>query len=323
MDSLTQATLGAAIGEILLGKKIGSKGAILGAVIATIPDLDVVLLPFYSAVERISIHRGFSHSIMFSLIGSILIAFVLSKITWTKQILYLRLWAFCWLSLITHMLLDAFTTYGTQLFLPFSNYRVSFDSINIVDPFYTLPLLLGLILSLTYFRNKNSRILYSKIGLSISSLYLLLTLGIKVCVNQKFDKTLISQGVDYNSLLTVPVKIGSVNWYGVAKTNNSLFIGRYNNLSQNPIIFTEFPINNYLLDDIPTELSSTLKWFSKGFYTVAESNGNIRLYNMQCDMQGIRTYGDYKAPTAFYFEVITNSNGDFAIDTGMHKKNEQ
>ena len=147
MDSLTQAALGAAIGEVILGRKIGYKGAVIGAIIATIPDLDVVLIPFYSSLERISIHRGFSHSILFSLIGSILIAFILTKLKWTKQISYVRLLIFCWLALFTHMLLDAFTTYGTQLLLPFSNYRVSFDSVNIVDPFYTLPLLLGLILS--------------------------------------------------------------------------------------------------------------------------------------------------------------------------------
>ena len=154
----------------------------------------------------------------------------------------------------------------------------------------------------------------------ISSLYLLLTLGIKSYVNQKFDEVLTSQGIEYSSLLTVPVKIGSISWYGVAKTNNSLFIGRYNNLSPNLILFTEFPINNHLLNDIPTEISSTLKWFSKDFYTVAESNGKLRLYNMQCDMQGIRTYGNYKAPTAFYFEITPLSNGKYDLTTGMHKK---
>ena len=65
MDSITQATLGAAIGQALLGKKIGGKAAVLGAIVATIPDLDVVLLPLYDSLERISIHRGFSHSILF------------------------------------------------------------------------------------------------------------------------------------------------------------------------------------------------------------------------------------------------------------------
>ena len=73
MDSITQATLGAAIGQALLGKKIGGKAAVLGAIVATIPDLDVVLLPLYDSLQRISIHRGFSHSILFSVFGALLL----------------------------------------------------------------------------------------------------------------------------------------------------------------------------------------------------------------------------------------------------------
>ncbi|MCP4052729.1 MAG: metal-dependent hydrolase [Mesoflavibacter sp.] len=323
MDSLTQATLGAVIGEVLLGKKIGNKGAIIGAVIATIPDLDVVLLPFYSELERLSIHRGFSHSILLSFIGAILIAFILSKVSWTRQISYLRLCVFSWLALFTHMLLDAFTTYGTQLFLPFSNYRVSFDSINIVDPIYTLPLLIGLLMSIWVFRNKSNRNRFSKIGLTVSTIYLLSTLWIKHAVYQKFDTLLKAENIAYKTLLTVPVKFGSVNWYGVAKTNNSLFIGKYNILTKSAIEFTEFPINDHLLDTIDVELTSTLKWFSKGFYSVAKDNGKIRMYNMQCDMQGIRKYGNYKVPTAFYFEMTPLSDGSYELTTGMHKKEKQ
>lgn len=323
MDSLTQATLGAAIGEVILGKKIGNKSAILGAIIATIPDLDVALLPFYSDIERISVHRGFSHSILFSLLGAFLIAFILSKLKWTKQITYLRLWLFSWVTLFTHMLLDAFTSYGTQLLLPFSNYRVSFDSINIVDPFYTVPILLGVLLSVWFFRKKPNRSIYTKVGLIISSIYLLSTLWIKHSVNQKFNTQLATENITYTDLLTVPVKMGSVNWYGVAKTDKSLFIGKYNTLTQEKISFTEFPINDQLLDSVNTELASTLKWFSKGYYTIAEDNGKIRLYNMQCDMQGIRTFGNYKAPTAFYFEIIPLLDGNYELTTGMHKKEEQ
>jgi|TARA_B110000858_G_scaffold57541_1_gene67004 inner membrane protein len=320
MDSITQAVLGAAIGETLLGKKIGNKGAVIGAIIATIPDLDVVLLPLYSAVERISIHRGFSHSILFSFIGAFLIAFVLSKIKWTKLISYSRLWLFSWLALFTHIVLDAFTTYGTQMLLPFSNYRVSFDNINIVDPVYTIPLLVGLIFSLTIYRNKKTRIKPTVIGLVISTMYLVFTFGIKYSVNNTFSSNLKEQGISYNNLLTVPVGIGSVNWCGVAKTDSSLFLGKYSNFKQSDIVFTEFPINDYLLNNTDNELTSNLKWFSKGFYTVAESEGKIRLYNMQCDMQGIRTCGNYKAPTAFYFEITPLLDGNYELTTGMHKK---
>jgi len=64
MDSRTQAILGAAVGEAVLGERIGNKAAVLGAIGGTIPNLDVVLLPFFNDLERISIHPGYSHSIL-------------------------------------------------------------------------------------------------------------------------------------------------------------------------------------------------------------------------------------------------------------------
>ena len=91
MDSITQAVLGAAIDEAVLGKKIGNKGAMLGAIVATIPDLDIALYLFYDKFEMLSIHRGFSHSIVFSILGAFLIAYVLQRIKWTNQITYQRL----------------------------------------------------------------------------------------------------------------------------------------------------------------------------------------------------------------------------------------
>ena len=61
MDSITQAALGAALGEAILGKRLGRKGAIAGAIIATIPDLDVLITPLFNDFDKISIHRGYSH----------------------------------------------------------------------------------------------------------------------------------------------------------------------------------------------------------------------------------------------------------------------
>ena len=82
MDSITPGVLGAAIGEATLGKKVGNKGAIIGAIVATIPDLDIILYLFYSKFETLTIHRGFSHSIVFSIMGALLISYVLSKMKW-------------------------------------------------------------------------------------------------------------------------------------------------------------------------------------------------------------------------------------------------
>ena len=89
-------------------------------------------------------------------------------------------------------------------------------------------------------------------------------------------------------------------------------------MKKNKIEFHSFPINDHLLDP---HLVDKMKWFAQGFYTVAAHEGKIRIYNMQCDMQGVREFGDYKAPTAFYFEITTNANGDIELASGMHSKN--
>ena len=74
MDSLTQIVLGAACGEIALGKKIGNKALLFGAIGGTIPDLDVFIGRWFhtSEIAIMAFHRGFMHSILFSVLGAFL-----------------------------------------------------------------------------------------------------------------------------------------------------------------------------------------------------------------------------------------------------------
>ncbi|MDG2448397.1 MAG: metal-dependent hydrolase, partial [Saprospiraceae bacterium] len=213
MDSITQAVLGAAIGEAVAGRKIGHKAAIAGAVIGTIPDLDVLFIPFLDEMTKMSFHRGYSHSILFCLVTAFLIAFAMSKIKWIGDLSYRKAWMVSFFALFTHVLLDAFTTYGTQLLLPFSDWRISFDSINIVDPIYTLPLMTGLGFSIYLYNKKDSRrSLPNNLGLIASSIYLLFTLANKQHIQKEFYNQLKSQNLPSYGLLTVPVKIGNVQW---------------------------------------------------------------------------------------------------------------
>ena len=108
-------------------------------------------------------------------------------------------------------------------------------------------------------------------------------------------------------------------WYGVAKDENQLHIGKYSILDNNKIEFHSFPINDQLFEGLDDYLVDRMKWFAQGFYTVAEKDGKIRVYNMQCDMQGVREFGDYKAPTAFYFEIEPRENGNYKLTSGMHQ----
>ena len=315
MDSITQAALGAAIGHSLISEKIGKKGALLGAIVATVPDLDVILYLFYDKLDMLSIHRGFSHSLVFSLLGALLIAVVLNRIKWFRNVKFKILLLFSWLCLFTHMLLDTFTAYGTQLYLPFSKKRIGFDSINVVDPLYTIPLLIGLFLSLFVYSSKSDSTKYNTYGIVISSLYLIFTLINKEIVNSKISERLSDEKIEYNSLLTMPVGIANINWYGVAKSQDSIYMLQHSVLLHIDNSIEVFPINDEYLNLIDQRTADKMRWFAKGYYTVEKVNDKIRIYNLQVDMRGIIKTENIKAPTAGYFE-IENINGISKFSSG-------
>lgn len=319
MDSITQATLGAAIGEAVLGKKIGAKGALLGAMIATIPDLDVVFYLFYDKLDMLSIHRGYSHSFLVVFAMAFGITALLKKMKKYETITAIRLWIFVWLALFTHLILDVFTTYGTQVFLPFSDARAGLDSINVVDPTYTIPLLLG-VLAAIWFRGKDLKINYNTLGLVVSTTYLISTLGIKSYADRIFQKELASQNIAYNSMISLPVGFGGLNWYVVAKNEQGLYIGKQNLLHQEKTIsFEYFNQNDSLLQTVNPILAAKMRWMSKGFYTVEKAGNNIRFYNLQIDMRGVIKTDSLHAPTAGYFEITTRPNGSFEFNSGVHR----
>jgi inner membrane protein len=312
MDSISQAALGAAIGHALLGEKLGKKASVLGAIVATVPDLDVILYAFYSPLEMLSIHRGFSHSIVFSVAGAFILTFLIARFRWAKSVDNRRVLLFSWLCLITHMLLDFFTAYGTQLYLPFSNERLGLDSINVVDPVYTLPLLIGLGVSLW-----KRRVFPNKLGLLISSLYLFTTLGLKhTVVNTIVTANLNESQIEYEELMTIPVGMASLNWYAVAKNADTVYLKKFSLLDSGQNEFVSFPINEELLNEVDSELAEEMRWFAKGFYTVMEGDSKLRFFNLQVDMRGIVDDGIQPAPTAGFFELSKDADGNWHFGSG-------
>lgn len=315
MDSITQAVLGAAIGKACLSKKIGNKSILIGAAVATIPDLDIVVLPLLDPLERLSMHRGFSHSILFSLLMALLLTYLFKRMKTTREFTFFRLLIFSWIILITHMLLDGFTSYGTLLFLPFSDYRFGFDSINVVDPIYTLPMLIGLLLSI---KKKGTSIFIkyaNEIGIVLSSLYLVTTLVIKHDVNQKFKKVLTAQNIHFTKIHSQPVGIASLRWYGLGRTQDGFYMADYSYTEDNEIQFTFFPSSDSLLAELDAHTVDRMKWLAKDFYHTVEKGDSLLFYNMQVDMQGIHELGQRKAPTRGYF-ILENRIGGKLISSG-------
>jgi len=145
MDSITQAVLGAAIAEAGFRRELGKRSLVFGAACGTFPDLDVISAAIDPWLDLLA-HRGPSHSVLvlpvIALLFGVLGARLGTKGSW-RQWAHLAFWA-----LVTHPLLDVFTSFGTQLLSPFSLRRFSFDAVSIVDPVYTLPMLAAVVAAL-------------------------------------------------------------------------------------------------------------------------------------------------------------------------------
>jgi inner membrane protein len=313
MDSLSQAVLGASVSLAILGNSKRKAAAISGAIIATLPDLDVLLLPLLDEVSKISIHRSHSHSIFFCLLGAVVLSAVLKRSRWFKEVKSSALFFMISGVLITHILLDAFTTYGTQLFLPFSRVRIGFDSITIVDPLYTLPLLAGVILALSAKRIRSQ--LWVRLGLVVSSLYLVFTLVNKQFIKNKF---LYHFAQPVTDILTVPVSAGSLLWYAVIRNDAGMYMSNYSVFdSEGPEEWIFFPDRTAALEQFDEEIVDLLSWSSQEFYIVTDQADEVRVYNMQFDMQGIQNDG-YIAPTLFYYRLKPGSVSPHGLSSGMH-----
>lgn len=207
MDTLTQAALGAAVGGTVLGKRLGRKAVVIGALLGTLPDLDVVL-DYGDAVSNMTEHRGFSHSLwVLTLLGTLL-ALLAARFAPARDISLGRWWWFFILALVTHPLLDALTTYGTQLFWPSATPPVAWPIVFIIDPLYSLPLLVGIGVALVGHRMQRA----CAWGLAISCLYLLLATGAKQWVEYRLAPVLAEHGLQQAPRLVQPTPFNILLW---------------------------------------------------------------------------------------------------------------
>ena len=293
MDSLTQIILGAACGEIALGKKIGNKALLFGAIGGTIPDLDVFIGKFLynNEIQAMAFHRGFMHSLLFATLS----AFLFGWFTYTLYNTGIRretttqkdwIWLF-FLSIFTHPLLDCFTPYGTQLFAPFSDYRVAFNNISVVDPLYTLPFLICMIVVLFFKRTNVKRLKWTKIGIYISSCYLLFTIGNKFYIDTIFKKSFKKAGISVERFSAQPSILNNILWYAVAETKYKYHLTFYSLLDKsntaNKIITID---KNHELIDMNDDNLKILAWFSNDYYRISkkEKTGTYKYTDLRYPM---------------------------------------
>lgn len=148
MDPLSQAVLGASAPQSIAKKETIVAATLLGLLAGMAPDLDTFIRSPTDPLLFLEYHRQFTHSLIFIPLGALICAAVLHPLIGKKRGLAFRQsLLFCLLGYATHALLDSCTTYGTQLFWPFSNQRFAWNTISIIDPLFTLPILALIILA--------------------------------------------------------------------------------------------------------------------------------------------------------------------------------
>lgn len=306
MDSLTQIVLGAAVGEAVLGKKVGNKAMLYGAVAGTIPDLDTFAGYFVDTVTAVEIHRGFTHSIFFSVAFAPVFGWLISKIERRSAVNW-KDWS--WLmffGFVTHPLLDSFTTWGTQLFWPLE-LRLAFKSIFVIDPLYTLPFLIFLVLAMRSERGSEKRRNYNKLGILISSGYLLLSLGLKGLAYQEFKTALKDQHIEYRQLETKPSPFNTILWTANVEVEDAYWIGDYSFFDSNPIEFERYSKNHQLLGDLRFhEKIQRLIDISNGWFVITEKDGELFFNDLRF---GVLDSNAERPTFVFSYHIVMGAEG--------------
>lgn len=267
MDSLSQLTLGAAVTVAVMGKRVPLwQSALVGAIVGTLPDLDV-FIDHGDAIRNMTLHRTESHALLWLTLIAPLLVWLVAVVSRSRP--HWRGWCLAiWLALITHPLLDLTTVYGTQLGLPFTNFPYAIGSMYIIDPLYTLPLLIALLVAL--WRRDGVGLRWNQAGLLISTLYLGWSMVVQGIATQHINRDLTQQSIQPQQVLVTPTAFNTLVWRTVIMTPDRYGEAYWSMLSPDRALEIHWhPRNPQLFDAFKGDwYAERVAWFSHGFYAM-------------------------------------------------------
>jgi inner membrane protein len=281
MDSLTHIALGGAIGMATMGRRAAPwKAALWGAVAATLPDLDV-FIDHGDAIRNMVLHRAETHALFWLALLSLPLGAAAARLH-GQWALWRRWWLAIGLALLSHPLLDAMTVYGTQLALPFSDHPYGVGSIFIIDPLYTLPLLVGAAWALAT-RASPRGLAANLCGLALSTAYLGWGVAAQHQVSRIALASLAAQGVAAERVLVTPSPFNSVLWRVVAVTGDEVHEGFYSFFDPTARMqFDRFDRGRALADELSgNEGVQRVRTFSQGFYKLHQDGARVLISDLR------------------------------------------
>lgn len=283
MDSLSQIALGAAVGVAVMGRRTALwKAAAWGAVAGTLPDLDV-LIDHGNPVHNMVLHRAETHAPFWLTLLSLPFAAAVARLhgEWRQ---WQRWWLAMWLALVTHPLLDSMTVYGTQLLLPFTDRPLGAGSIFIIDPLYTVPLLVGTAIAIG-----RQRLAPNAIGLALSTAYLGWSFGAQLHVRQVATASLAAQGIAVERVMVTPTPFNTVAWRVVAMQQAHYLEGYYSLLDDKRAIrFDRFERGAGLEAELgAVDALQRIAAFSQGFYALRQDGPKVLVSDLRMGQEPV------------------------------------
>lgn len=320
MDSLTHIALGACMGEAFAGHQVGKKAMIWGALAQSIPDIDFIAAFWLNTSDNLLAHRGFTHSILFSLAITFVMAWFAERWHRPHNISYTRWWFFFCAAIMMHIFLDAFNNYGVGWFEPFSNYRFSFNVMYVADPLFSIVPGIAMVMLIILKSFSKKRKFWWRVGLAFCLLYLAYCGVNKLIINNDVKKLLAKQQVPHNRYFTTPAPLQSWLWFVVAEADSGYYVGYrsvFDKTKQMPFYY--FSRNGYLLDDIKEQRQlQQLIRFSQGYYTV-EKRKDTMVFNDLRFGQVIgweEPYGEF----AFHYYIQPDIDNTLVVQRGRFAK---
>jgi inner membrane protein len=231
-------------------------------------------------------------------------------------------WLFFW-SVFTHPILDCFTSWGTQIWQPFSDLRVQWCTVSVVDPMATVPFMLFLLLASRFKRENYMRTVWNWVGLAWFCGYLMIyTTWHKSTVTRIFDQSFRTKNIVYHRLYTNPTIFNNIAWSGLAEGDSAYYFGLYGFNDREPMVNTisTIPKNHQLLDHIPKDDRALrfLRWFSDGYYNVLPYNGDtLQVNDLRFGLLGDSLRGrNYVFP----FLLFKNEKGQWDVMANNRSK---
>lgn len=271
MDSLTQATLGVAVAHACWHRPLGRLALPWGFALGTLPDLDILAFPLLDPVQELYWHRGESHSIWLMLLGGLLAGLLVQRVHASTGLTRQAAITGGILIWVTHVLIDLFTVYGTQLLAPFSRHGFGTNNLFIIDPLFTLPLLFGALGALVR-RTPAARARANHLGLALTTLYLGWSFVAQARAQNVFHRELTRQGIQATDTLTLATPLNTVLWRHLVRVEKGFLIGYWSWADADERVTFDFVPQH---PDLVTPARASrafgaVDWFSQGWWAVID-----------------------------------------------------